>query len=702
MAKKKNKKQDVASQPVKKATAKTDKKQKKQKKRGKLREKLDMYDMILACIFSGNSIIEPDTHLDNRQIAIGFNGIASSTTVTKYYMIAKFPDYLERKFIERVRYECMNSGVRMNFYCYCKPHRILWDSPEMKNRMYVWRKYSEKVDDELGVFDYRERKGDVENKRRILKSTSYLNVAELEHKRLLMSVCFIVEISAYRDDESIMNMQRTIEQFKGLCSRSGIKIKDLRINMIDWLREISPFSLKGNKSVTNKMAKKIMTDDILANFNGYKQGRIGFTGVPLGIDIKTGSTVLRKFKDPPQDADNWLIAAETGGGKSYFVKSLLSFLLADGYVEVIMDYEGDEYLNFANYIRAGNPEDVKVVSMGKKSAVYFDPCEIPTLTGDPDVDDELKELSISFIYSIFRVIVCGVDSEFDKWEESVLSTAVQRMYDAVGVTEDKSTWHRSKGLRLHDVFHEIEEMMLSKELVDYESDNVKHKAATSMFESCKIYFKEGEAKAGTFASPMPADELYRANLVIFSFGMKGAGSNLTDHTLLALKQLCVAYINIQISNHCKYVRKKFNVKVWEEFQRWGEVKGSAETILNAITGGRKRGDINFVITNNLASMMDANNKLTTGIKSNLQNYAIGRIPSKSVRRQFCEDYELMDCYDELTKITKAGGRVATRGGTSTSNNKYKYAFCVVLNDGSKSVLKSQLPPSVAESNLFKT
>ena len=260
-----------------------------------------------------------------------------------------------------------------------------------------------------------------------------------------------------------------------------------------------------------------MTDDLLANFNSYKQGRVGETGVSLGIDIMSGVPVLKKFKADPDAAENWLIAAETGGGKSYFVKTLLTYLLADGFVITVMDYEGDEYTNMASYIRAGNPEDVRVVSMGKGSTDYFDPTPIPDLTGDPDVDEDLKETAISFIMAIFRVIVSGLDGNLTQWEERVISTAIQRVYDSAGVTEDKNTWHRSKGLNLHMIYDEIKYMVTSKELVDFDSENVRHMAAIKVQEAASVYFEEGEAKSGTFKNPLSADDLYKAKFIVFSW-----------------------------------------------------------------------------------------------------------------------------------------------------------------------------------------
>lgn len=673
------------------------------KRQSKRKEKIDMYDMILANLCAGTSIIEPTQKLNNSQIAIGFSNISSDTQLTKYFMISKFPDWLQPRLIDSIRKRCMQNGVKINFYFNCKPHRINWESPEMKNRMNVWRTYSKEHAGPIDVFDYRTQRGESQARNRMINSTKYLNEAELDYKRSFMKVYFIITISAKRDEESLSNMAESIKYLKELCSQSDIKLSELRINMIDWVRAISPFSLHPLKEVEDKLAKRVLTDDILANFNSYKQGRVGTHGVSLGIDILSQTPVLRKFKEDPDAADNWLISATTGGGKSYWVKALLTYLLADNFVCCVMDYEGDEYTNLANYIRAGNPEDVKIVSMGKGSNVYFDPCEIPDLTGDSQVDDELKESAISFIMSIFRLIAKGMDEAFSKEEERVMSLAISRMYDAAGVTDNKDTWYRSKGLRLHDVYHEIKDMVETKELVDNDADNLKHKAAVSIMDAASVYFEPGEAKSGTFRQPMSANELYKGKFIVFSFGMKGAAASATDPVILGLKQLSVAYVNIQISNYCKYVRHCFNVKVWEEFQRWGEVKGSAETISNSITGGRKRGDVNFIITNDLAAMLDDNNELGKRLRQNIQNFAIGKIPDSTTRAEFCKKFDQQEIALALDNIAKAHSAQQTGSQKiSGSQSRYKNAFCVVLEDGKKAVVKVKLPPALVNSSLFKT
>ena len=246
-------------------------------------------------------------------------------------------------------------------------------------------------------------------------------------------------------------------------------------------------------------------------------------------------------------------------------------------------------------------------------------------------------------------------------------------------------------------------MVDNKELVDDASDNLKHKAAVSILDSASVYFEEGEAKYGTFKNPMSANELYKAKLVVFSFGMQGEDQESSDPTELALKQLSVAYVNIKISNYCKYVRHCFNVKVWEEFQRYGEAKGSASTIANVITGGRKRGDVNFIITNDLGAMLDDENLLSQKIIQNIQNYAIGKIKDTKIRRKFCEKLDLQDVLPALDNIAKA--HTARQNGSkkaSGAQSRYKNAFCIVLEEGKKAVVKVNLPPALRESNLFKT
>ena len=96
-------------------------------KKSKFKEKLDMYDMILANLVAGKSIIEPSERLDNSQIHIGFSNIASEETLTKSFSIREYPDYIQDKLIDGIRNACMSPGVKINFYFYGDKHKINWD-----------------------------------------------------------------------------------------------------------------------------------------------------------------------------------------------------------------------------------------------------------------------------------------------------------------------------------------------------------------------------------------------------------------------------------------------------------------------------------------------------------------------------------------------------------------------------------------------
>lgn len=667
-------------------------------------EKVEMYDTILANLIAGNSVIEPDINLDNSRISIGFSSIVSESQISRYFLIRNLPDYLPANFLDNLRSTCILPGVKFNFYLYASPHMIRWDSPEMKNRLDIWRQYTASQPDNINVFEYRQKRSASLAKQRIIYSTKYLNEAELDFKRSLFKVAILIEITSRRDEQSLVNLSRSISTFKNICRNMDIKLLEIKMNVLDWLAYFGIFSLKNIREVANKVSRRTLTDDILASFNPYKQGRVGDDGVCLGIDVLSKVPVLKKFKADPDAPENWLICAETGGGKSMFIKVLLTYLLADGFVVTVMDYEGDEYFNLANYIKAGNPDDVKIISMGKGSTEYFDPMEIADLTGEDDIDNELKENAIAYTLAIFRVIVGGLEGNINQWEERVISTAIKRVYEKAGVTEDKSTWHRSKGLRIKMVYDEIKHMAETKEFVDEDVDNVKHKAAVRIADCASVYFEEGEAKSGTFKNPISVNELYKARFIVFSFGMRGATSSQIDPVILALKQLSVANVAIQISNYCKYVRKCFNVKVWEEFQRWGEVRGSSEIILNAMTGGRKRGDVNFIITNKLGAILDDDNPIAAGLRENITSKAIGKINDKTIRHKFCEVFSVPEVEGVLDMIAKASMADETNNRViaSSSGNRYKYAFCLMLDNGKKAVVKVMLPQVLRQSQLFKT
>lgn len=658
--------------------------------------KLDMYDIIFANLVAGTSIIEPDRELDREHIDIGFSNVSSEKLILKYFMITGLPDYTYTQLFSRIRSYTMLSGVRVNFLTYGEPHTINWDSAEMKNRMKVWEQYTNNAD-KVTSFNYRRKRSEVMAKERIIKSTMFLNKAELDGKRKLIKASFVIELACLRDYESLRNMEISIRELKNFCSSNEIKLLELRVNMIDWLQQLWIFSLRNIKEVSRRLVKKIVTDDIMANLSSYKQGRIGDEGIPLGVDVNSGAMVLKKFRGNPDEAENILISGGTGSGKSLYTKVLLSWLSMDCVITVI-DYD-NEYKKYADYIYDANPKDAVVISMGDGSSSYFDPMEIGELTGDKDVDKSLKSTAQKYTMATFSLIIGGADGNLTMWEESVVSEAIRNVYENNGVTDDESTWIYSKGCKLADIYEEIKLAVRRQEYVDDNMDNIKHKSAVNALEACKKFFEYGEAYYGTFANPINIKDIRDSKFIDFSFGSNKIASQ-ENPVITGIKQLSVANLTSLISNYCKYVKKCFNVKVWEEYQRFGQIKGSAEIIRDSITGGRKNGDINLIITNDLGAMLDEDNKATATLEQNITGYILGSIKSESIREKFCARFNLPEMVQPLRRINKANENAKKGSG---KESQYTHAFCcIMLNSGEKAIVKAKVPKEILDSNLFRT
>jgi len=653
------------------------------------------YDAWIANIIrKGNIPLKIDDTLGVNEMSIKFNYIETGRGFIKYYLMTKWPDYVKPNMLSELRLATMANGVKMNYYIMSEPHIIQWDSTEMINRVNAWRKFTENADQKVNVFDYRENKAVIEQKMRLMNSTMYLNKAELDQSRTMCKSVVVIQVMCEHNRDAVVACNASCKQLLERAKIMGFKLKPIELNMVDWAKFLGPFSFRQTNETTGKIIKKVMTDDILADLSGYKQGRIGNKGIPMGTDVKRHETVLYQFKEDPNKPENWLISAMTGGGKSYFTKAVLIWLIAQGFTVTIMDYEGDEYAELQAEIEEETPELVKTISMGKGSAAYVDPMEIPDLTGDPDVDDDLKETATNFAMAMFRIIVHGVSGQLTRMEESVINMAIAHVFDEFGVTDDKSTWHRSKGIRIHDVYDDIKLMVERMTLLDDTTENQKHRAAVEIIEAGKPYFDTDGVKSGTFKQPITVKDVQSAKVIIFSFGAKGAAASTTDQTIMALKQLSVANISTQISNYSKYVNHCFNVKVWEEYQRYGEIEGSAEIIANSMTGGRKRGDINFIITNDLSNILDDTIKINKTLLQNITSFAIGKIKDSATIERLCQKLQLQELEPELKKISKASG--------SNKSSVYNKAFCLIFDDGKRAVVQAKLPRQLSKNRLFST
>src|SRR5690606_15892459 len=182
------------------------------------------------------------------------------------------------------------------------------------------------------------------------QSLWYLINADLRRKRKLFSVQGIMLISGKRG----IAFDDTVRAVEKVCKDNTIKIKRISGNISDYLETFSPFSLKVDSSVIKRAGSNVLTDEIAARLNSYDQGTVGKCTTYWGTDVYSKKPVLKEPKEIATDAENWLIVAETGGGKSYMTKVLIIQLLGrNDVVGTINDIEGDEYTDLG-YIVANN------------------------------------------------------------------------------------------------------------------------------------------------------------------------------------------------------------------------------------------------------------------------------------------------------------------------------------------------------------
>ena len=145
---------------------------------------------------------------------------------------------------------------------------------------------------------------------------------------------------------------------------------------------------------------------------------------------------------------------------------------------------------------------------------------------------------------------------------------------------------------------------------------------------------------------------------------------------------------------------KFNFKIWEEFQRWGSMEGSASIINSAITGGRKNGDVNVVITNKVSEMLGSKDRF--GIFENTTSFALGAIGDATVRENLCKALSIEDIAFELDKLAIKQKRVSENEDINTFSSIYDKGFLVKLDKSVISLVRMELPDELAGSDIFRT
>lgn len=632
--------------------------------------------------------------------------MSGSRRINFYYTIDGYPAMVPKDYRSRIRNEA-KSGVRISFISTFEPTRIDWNNPQIKSKIKTW-KTIEEDSETVDSYNYNKSIAAMDSRDRRKESLVYLADAEQRRSRNLFKYRTMMIISGYRGEA----FDKTVADVKDYCKKTGIIITRVEDNIPEYLKSFSPFSAQLNSPILRQVGSNTIPDEQIARLSSYTQGKIGRNGIMFGTDIFSGFPVYKQLKKSDTDAEVILITAETGGGKSFFLKWLLFQLLArNDFNGTINDIEGTEYIPIAGFV--GNYDEVVVLNMGEGEGSYYDPFEI-TPTGVESLDKNLFSFCKSFTNSYFRVLIGETLMNENIWAQKIINNAISSAYTELGVVEsDPSTWERTRGYDIFYVYSKFknlyEECIRLRETDEkclelherYKLNKDYRETLDSVVARLSEYFEpfeHGGIRRDVFSNKVSLNDIVSAKLLVNSFGMEGRSADTIDKTQMALMQLSAANISYIRSIFSK-AAGKFNFKVWEEFQRWGSFPGSENTIKTAITGGRKLGDVNFVVTNNVSELLDDDK---FAIFDNTTSFAIGAIASDSTRERLCKELSVPGLKSELDSIVLKKGNAETFEKQDVISSIYDKAFLVCLDKSVSTITKMMLPDYITNSVIFKT
>ena len=633
--------------------------------------------------------------------------MSGKDNICYYYTIDGYPTSIPIDFKKNIRREARD-GVRISFISTFEPTRIDWNSAQMRSKVKTWKNIDEDRE-EVTAYNYINQISIMDSMNRRKSSLVYLADAERRRKRNLFRYRTLMIVSGVRGE----NFDKTIEEVQSYCKSIGIIITRVESHLPDFLRAFSPFSMELNSDILKEVGSNTIPDEQLARFSTYDQGKIGKKGIMFGTDIYSGFAVYKQVKKKDTDAENILITAETGGGKSYFLKALILQLVGyEEYNGTINDIEGFEYIPFAGFL--ANDFDVVILNMAEGQGCYYDPFEIH-LTGNDELDRDLFSCSKSFTSAYFRVLTGQKLISENIWAEKIINNAISKAYTDINVDEyDMSTWSNTHGYDLFyvygkfkDLYSECIRLMNAGDDIDlelYERYKLNPEYVDTLDKvvaRLSEYFEpleHGGIKNNVFQRKVTLSEISNAKLVVNSFGLAGKTAEMIDETQMTLSQLSAANIS-HIRSIFSKAQGKFNFKVWEEFQRWGAFPGSANTIKTAITGGRKLGDINFIVTNAVKDLLDDDR---FAIFDNITSFAVGAIASSQTRERICKELSVPMLQGDLDSLVLKRGNTESFENENDMTSIYDKAFLIHLDKSVTTISKMILPEHIAKSAIFKT
>ena len=630
--------------------------------------------------FIKRGLADERVELNDSDVQVGYEILYSRRSQRTYYYVKALPEYIVGSFYYAVR-EALSlikteHPVFTHFRVQGVPHVINWESSEMKERRRQWANHekNKKAVDTRFADASTINVAAFEDWR--LKSWEYIQNAE-DRKVQLIDCEITVELSVDGNSDSYKrSLLDVCKEFEQWCAKSNIRIKKVRNNIMDFLQYTSMTSLNKHTRAARQVSNRVLSSEILGDMLSYVPGRINDTGVLFGIDITTGMAVYKNMVRSGGEAENFLVTAETGGGKSFYMKALMIQMALNGFHQVVLDVDG-EYQPLAK-----NLEGI-IINMSKSAGLYFDSTVISDLTGDEALDLSLLEDSRITTCNIFGTL-CDSENGLTKTELKLFNDAYTNMFNRYGIDpHDQSTWCNSKQLSFHKLYNEIKSLQYDSSYDAYSQE------LRAFIDKLFVYFDPTGIRSYMFQKPIQLTDILsqRGKLPMYLDIVLnlGSASEKTDIEAL-IKQATATYLVTVVTNYFK-AQHEFTVHYIEEYQRYSDSPGVEDLVVTMITGNRKRNAATFVISNSPSDLLQISSRANRAIVDNITNYIIGRVKPSAIE-EVCKKFSLDNCIADLKAIS--------------TEDTYKRTFILKINGLDTTIVKQSLPKEIATGPIFAT
>lgn len=520
--------------------------------------------------------------------------------------------------------------------------------------------------------DYKKRKG---VKRMFNSFTKYKAYGTKQFK---FAQFYVAIEGLCRTNEEMIDYD---EVLSGFCSSHNVRLRPVtRIH--EYLNCMSLTTKKSSK-YKNTLDTIILSDLDIAELDAYSQGSVGDTiGVYAGTDVETDFGVYLNFTASTK-AQNILITAITGGGKSFFIKCLLMFHALCGHRLAIMDYEGKEYIKLVKWLKGVS------ISMSLEDSIFVNTLKIPDVRGM-----SLKKAKAVFQESynatenIFKILA-NVDGDFKDDDIQLLFEDLMNQLHTMApkgpiVKENPTTYARSQDLDFFRLFKVLEEFR------EHESFKAKHgKLADLVYHRLAPYWGYNGSKNYLFKDEIQIQDMYDSKILHFNFGMQNNTDDSAPPKETLLKISMMTYVFAKYHGY-NLEHGYYTVNLLEEFQRSGNSKQLLRTVNHWITGGRKGNIVNYIVTNAIGSLLNNPSPDAQSIKDNITTLMIGKC-RRTAREQLVEAFDLQEYEETIQNVSK--------------KPEYNNCFLLIFDTGltrDKVITLMNIAPNFIDNEYFKT